>query len=158
MTTPSIVPTGYAGDSTDFLHAKMDRSGAMRIVTGTVSVPAGTATDTIIGLVPFRKGAKFGYGSRVYVGDMDTSTNVTADIGYVYDDNVTYTNVFNAFVSASTAPQTGGMMEMTSVAGMTWTAAADGWFTAQNNATTTTTASLTFSIVIAYDPSGVTNA
>ena len=158
MTTPSIVPTGYAGDSTDFLHAKMDRSGAMRIVTGTVSVPAATATDTIIGLVPFRKGAKFGYGSRVYVGDMDTSTNVTVDLGYIYDDNVTYTNVLGAFVAASTAPQAGGMMEMTAVAGMTWTAAADGWITTQVNAATTTTASLTFNISIAYDPSGVTNA
>ena len=157
MTTPAIVPTGYLGTSNDFLHAKVDRSGAVRKVTGSVSIPAATATNAIVGLVPFRKGAKFDYGSRVYSDDLDTSTNVTLNIGYVYDDNVTYTDATDAFVAASTTPQTGGMIEMTAKTGMTWTASADGWIVGKFLAATTTTGLLTFNLGIAYDPSGVTN-
>lgn len=158
MTTPTIYPTGYAGDATDYLHAKVDRSGAVRMVTGSVSVPALTATDTIIGLMPFQKGAKLGYGARVYTADLDSSTNVTLDIGYVFDDNATYTNVLDAFVAASTAPQSGGMIEMTASAGMTFSAGANGWIVAQVNAATTTTGALVFNLPIAYDVSGVTNS
>lgn len=158
MTTPSLYPTGYAGDGSDYRHAKVDRSGAMRIVTGSVTVPAATATDTIIGLFPFEKGAKLGYGSRVYCTDIDSSTNVTLDIGYVFEDNATYTNVLDAFVAASTVPQTGGMIEMTASTGMTFTAGGNGWVTAQVNAATTTTGTIVFNAAVAYDASGVTNS
>lgn len=156
-TLPSIAPTGYALDTTDFLHAKCDKSGATRLVTGSVSIPATTATATIVGLMPFRAGAKLGYGARVYSADLDTSTNVTVDIGYTYYDSATGSSVDDAFVDTSTAPQAGGMMEMTAVAGMTWTALGDGWITVTFNAATTTTGSLTFSLPIVYDSSGVTN-
>ena len=151
MTTPTVYPAGFAGDDTDYLKAKCDTSGAMRIVQGTVSVPAATATDSYIGLAPFRKGARLGYGSRVYTADLDTSTNVTLDVGYVYDDNVTYTNDPDAFVDGSGAAQSGGMMEMTALDGMTFVAEADGWFAVQNKAATTTTGNITFNLAIGYD-------
>ncbi len=151
MTTPTIVPTGFGMTDADFLKCKCDRSGAMTLVHGYVAIPAATAKDTIIGLHPFRKGARLSYGSRVYSADLDTSTNVTLDIGYVYDDAVTYTTDLDAFVVASTAPQTGGMVEMTAVEGMTWVAEADGWICAQVNAATTTTGNLTFSLGLSYD-------
>ena len=162
MTTalPTIVPTGYSATVADFTaRTKVDRSGALRLVTGTVSVPATTATTTLIGLVPFNKGAKFSYGSRLYCGDMDTSTNVTIDVGYTYYDSTLGTSVPNAFVAAyGTVPQSAGIVEMTAVEGMTWTAAADGWIGVTiGGGATTTTASITFSVAIAYDPSGVTN-
>lgn len=159
LVLPTIAPTGYSKTSADFTaRTKVDRSGAVRVVTGTVSVPASTATSTLIGLVPFNKGAKITYGSRVYTADLDSSTNVTLDIGYTYYDSTAGTSDPNAFVAASTAAQTAGMMEMTAVEGMTWTAEADGWIAATNNAATTTTGSLTFNIGIAYDASGATNA
>lgn len=158
MTTPSIVPTGYAGDSSDYLKAKVDRSGAVRVISGSVAIPASTATDTIIGLAPFEAGMKLGYGSRVYVTDLDSSTNVTLDLGYVFSDNSTYTNVLDAFVAASTAPQAGGMIEMTNSAGMTFSAGGNGWITAQVNAATTTTGTIVFNLAVAYDISGVTNS
>lgn len=151
MTTPSIVPTGFAATDLDYLKARCDTSGAMRLIQGSVSVPASTATDAIIGLAPFRKGARLSYGSRVYTADLDSSTNVTLDIGYVYDDNATYTDDPDAFVAASTAPQSGGMVEMTALAGMTFVAEADGWFIAQVNAATTTTGNLTYNLGISYD-------
>lgn len=161
MTTslPSIVPTGYSGTTADFLRTKKDTSGAMRLITGSVSIPATTASTTVVGLMPFNKGMKLGYGSRVYCADLDTATTVTLDIGYTYYDSTTGTSDPNAYVAASTAPQSGGMIEMTDVAGMPDTMEADGWVTATIGAgATTTTGSLTFNLSFAYDASGVTNA
>jgi len=152
MTTPSIAPTAYAKDSTDFLKSKVSRDGNMVLAAGSVSVPSSTASGTVIGLIPFQKGARLGYGSRVHTADLDSGTSVTFDIGYVYDDNVTYTNVANAFVAASTTPQTSGMIEMTAAAGMTWQAAADGWIAiTTGGGSTTTTGTVTFNLELSYD-------
>lgn len=158
-TLPTIAPTGYDKTINDFLKTKSDKSGAIRLSTGSVSIPATTASGTLVGLIPFNKGAKLAYGSRVYTADLDTSTNVKLDIGYTYYDSTTGTSDPNAFVAAATTAQTGGMIEMTAVEGATWTAAADGWITATiGGAATTTTGSLTFNLGVAYDASGVTNA
>ena len=156
-TLPSIVPTGYAGTNADFQKCKADRSGAVRCITGSVSIPASTASGTIIGLFPFNKGMKLGYGSRVYVADLDTSTNVTLDIGFQYYDSTTGTSQNAGFVAASTAPQTAGMVEMTAVTSMTTTMAGDGWVVAKiGGGSTTTTGAITFNCSFAYDASGVT--
>lgn len=158
MTLPTLYPTGYLGTTNDFLHTKVDRSGAIRSMRGSVSIPNGTLTAVVVGLAPFNKGESLNYGSRIYAADIDTASAVTLDIGYVYSDNTTYTNVQDAFVAASTAGQAGGMIEMTSLAGMTWSAAADGWICATVRAASTgATGSLTFNLGIAYDTSGVTN-
>lgn len=159
LTLPSIVPSGYAGTSADFQKTKCDKSGAVRLVTGSVTVPASTASGTIIGLFPFNKGAKVSYGSRVYVADLDTGTDVTLDVGYQYYNSDTGTSQNAGFVSASTAPQAGGMIEMTAVTSMTFTAAGDGWVIAKiGGGATTTEGAITFNCSVAYDPSGVTNA
>ena len=160
MTTslPTIVPTGYAGDTTDFTKTKVDRSGAFRICTGSVSIPASTASATVVGLMPINKGFKLGYGSRVYAAALDTNTALTLDIGYTYYDSTTGTSSTAGYVSASTAGRAGGMIEMTAVTDMKTTAAADGWITVTTGGgSTTTTGSLTFNLEFAYDPSGVTN-
>lgn len=151
-TLPSIVPTGYAGTYKDFTRTKSDKSGAMRIVTGTVTVPASTASGTVIGLMPFNKGMKLGYGSRVYVADLDTSTNVTLNIGYQYYDSATGTSQNAGYVSGSTAPQTAGMIEMTAVTSMNDTMLGDGWIVAvTGGGSTTTSGAITFNLAIAYD-------
>lgn len=151
MTTPSIVQTGYNGDSLDYLKARVSSNGDLRLAVGSVTVPASTASGTVIGLEPFRKGARLGYGSRIYSADLDTATTVTATFGYVYDDNTTYTNDPDAF-NASLTVQSAGMSEMTAVAGMTWVAEADGWFAVTTGGGSTTTAGdLTFSLEIGYD-------
>lgn len=154
MTTPSIVPTKYSGTSTDFLKAKCDREGALRTEAFSISIPSGTASGTVIGLVPFRKGARFiCHASGVNITDVDTSTNVTASIGYVYDDNVTYTNAPAAFVSASTTPQTGGTIALNGLAtSYTFVAAADGWIAlTTGGGSTTTTGTIVGQITLAYD-------
>lgn len=153
MTTPSIVSSKYAGTSADFLKAKIDRSGACRNEYFTVTVPGSTSTSTVIGLVPFRKGARFVQGaSQLYTADLDTGTDVTIDIGYVYDDNVTYTNDPDAFASALTTAQTGGLITFDEFAGLSWQADGDGWIAiTTGGGSTTTSGAIKGQIVLAYD-------
>lgn len=160
-TLPTLYPVGYAGTTQDFLETKVDRSGALRIQTGTVALPATTVTSTLIGLMPFNSGCKVSYGSTVYSQDLDSSTNVTFNIGYTYYDSTLGTSNASGFVAGSTIPQTGGMIPFNassgSSVGMIFTAAADGWITITNTAATTTTGNVEFNIAFAYDASGVTN-
>lgn len=161
MTTalPTIYPVGYAGTTADFLHTKVERNGDMRVQTGTVAVPASTATSTLIGLIPFNKGAKISMaGSSVYSDGLGAAS---LNIGYTYYDSTTGTTNASGFVAGTTISNAGGytpfLCASSASAGMTWTAAADGWIAATNTAATTTTGNILFNIAFAYDPSGVTN-
>lgn len=159
MTTPSVLPTQYAGTYKDFLKVKVDRSGAARIVAGAVSVPSGTAADAYVGLVPFNKGARYQIDSTsIYCGNFGAGTT-TVNVGYVYDDNVTYTNDVDAWASLSTAPQSGGFVSVDEKEGLSFVAAANGWITVQlKTADADATADIAFSFVEAYDGLGVSNS
>lgn len=153
MTTPSIVAAPFVGAATDYKMAKVDREGCVRLTNGSVTVPASTASGTVIGLVPFNKGAALG-AARIIPDDLDTTnTTVTLDFGYVYDDNVTFTDAPAAFVSADTGVRTGVAMTTAYLkAANTWVAAADGWLVVKTGGGATTTAgAVTFSIELAYD-------
>ena len=152
MTLPTIVPTGFAGDATDFLKVKADKSGAVRRVSGAVSVPASTATDTIIGLFPFNSGmslTSLGYG--VYSADLDSSTNVTLDWGVAYQSTAEGTDNLTLITAASTAPQSGGYVAPTTATWQDYVTTGNGWVVVQVNAATTTTGSITFNIPFVYD-------
>lgn len=153
MALPTIVPTGFAGDYTDFLKTKVDRSGAVRRAQGSVSVPASTATDTIIGLFPFTAGMSFsGFGGyNLYTADLDSSTNVTLDVGVAYQNTTEGTDDLDLITSASTAAQAGGFVAPDEIDWMTFVSTGNGWVTVQVNAATTTTGSLTFDIPFTYD-------
>jgi len=154
MTTPTIYPTEFSGTYTDYLNApSVDRSGAMRLYTNSISVPDTTSSGAVIGLMPFNKGARLGYGSVVAFGDFDTATNVTANVGYVYEDNDTTTNIndVDAFIAASTAPQAGGVAEFSAAAGVNFEATADGWVVVQFTADTTQAASITYNLNVGYN-------
>lgn len=156
MTQPTILPTGYAGDYTDYLKTKDDRSGAVRRVQGSVSIPASTATDTIIGLFPFNAGMSFAGlgGYNLYSADLDSSTNVTLDWGVAYQDTTQGTDNLVLIQTASTAPQAAGYVVPGVPGTNDWAlfvATGNGWVTAQVNAATTTTGSLTFNIPFCYD-------
>lgn len=153
MALPTIVPTGFAGDYTDFLKTKADRSGAVRRAQGSVSIPATTATDTIIGLFPFNAGMSFAGlgGFNLHSADLDSSTNVTIDWGIAYQDTVQGTDDLDLITSASTAPQSGGFVAPDEIDFMTLVTTGNGWVTVQVNAATTTTGSLTFDIPFTYD-------
>ena len=160
MTTPSLYPIEYDGTFRDYLKVKSERSGSSRIYGGSVAVPSGTAATTIVGLVPFNKGARFHLdNSSIYVPDIGAGTT-TVSIGYVYDDNVTYTNNQTAWASAATAIQSGGFVTMTASAnGIGFVAAANGWIVATiNTVATDATGSLTFQFSGAYDGLGLDNS
>lgn len=153
MTTPSVVPAGFAGDSTDFAKTKgVDRSGAARLQNGTVTVPSGTAANAYVGLIPFNKGARFHIDDKsIYAGNFGAGTT-TINVGYVYDDDTTYTNDPDAFASASTAAQSGGFVTIDEKEGLTFEAEADGWLTVQLlTAAADAEADIEFNIVQAYD-------
>lgn len=159
MTTPSVLPTEYAGTYKDFLKVKVDRDGCSRTLAGAVSVPSGTAADAYVGLVPFVKGARFTIGDKsVYCNNFGAGTT-TVNLGYVYDDNVTYTNDVDAWASLSTAPQSGGFVSVDEKEGLSFVAAANGWITVQLKAADAdATADIAFNFVGAYDGVGVNNS
>lgn len=152
MTTPSIVPSQYAGTSIDFLKTKCDRDGCVRLVEGTVSVASGTAANAYVGLVPFNKGARFVIGDKsVYCGNFGAGTT-TVNLGYVYDDNTTYTNDVDAWASLSAAAQSGGFITVDEKEGISFVAEADGWLTVQLIAAAAdATANIAFQVGVAYD-------
>jgi hypothetical protein len=159
MTLPTIVDASYEATVRDFLKVKSDRSGSARIYNGVVSVPTGSAATTIVGLIPFNRGARFHLdGNSVHVADIGAGTT-TISLGFIYNDNVTFTNNQTAWASASTAIQAGGFVALTAgVAGLQFVAAADGWVVATiNTAATDATGDITFQIVGTYDGLGVDN-
>ena len=153
MVLPTIVPTGFAGDYTDFFVTKVGRDGDVKRAQGSVSIPASTATDTVIGLFPFNAGMSFASlgGFNLHSADLDSSTNVTVDFGIAYQDTVQGTDDLDAITSASTAPQAGGFVAPDEIDWMTLVTTGNGWVTVQVNAATTTTGSLTFNIPFVYD-------
>lgn len=156
MALPTIYPTGFSGDYKDFLKTKEDHSGAVRRAQGSVSIPASTATDTIIGLFPFNAGFSFAglSGYNLYSGDLDSSTNVTLDWGVAYQDTGQGTDNLVLVASASTAAQAAGYVVPGAPGTNDWAtfvSTGNGWVTVQVNAATTTTGSLTFNIPFTYD-------
>lgn len=153
MALPTIVPTGFQGDYTDFLNTKVGRDGRVSRSQGSVSIPATTAQDTIIGLFPFNAGMSFAGlgGFNVHCADLDTATNVTLDVGVAYQNSSEGTDDLDLITSASTAPQSGGFVAPDEIDWMTFVSTGNGWVTVQVNAATTTTGSVTFDIPFTYD-------
>lgn len=154
MTTPTYVSSKYAADDSAYLKCKVDRSGAARAEYFSTSVTAAAASGVIIGLVPFQKGARFVFGaSQIHVTDMDTDSDLTLDVGFVYDDNTTYTNDEDAFASQLTTGQAGGLCTLDEHAGLSFQAEANGWIsmTIGVGGTSYTTIIVKGQIVLAYD-------
>jgi hypothetical protein len=151
MTLPSIVPTGYSGTAADARLAKRDNGGAVRNVSGAVSVPSGTIATAIVGLVPVQKGARFIVHDKSFHCGNFGAASTTASFGIVYNDATS--DDPDAFAAASTAPQAGGFVTLTNVVGLDLVAAADGWIAATvNTADADATADITFNVGVAYDP------
>lgn len=152
MTLPSIVPTGYDGTATDFTKAKADHSGATRLQPFNVSIPSGTVTSTIVGLIPVRKGARLSLNGSIFVSDA-LGTSVTAGIGIVYNDNTNNTNNQTLWVSAATTPAAGGTFTLINTyAAASYFATDDGWIVlTTGGATTGSTGTIHGQVAISYD-------
>lgn len=129
MTTPAIVPTKYTGTSADYRLCKAQREGQETMEFVTAAVPISTANNTLVGLVPFRVGARFNYNSVIRTNAFGAGATVT--LGYVYDDNVNFTNAPTAFITTPVTVAAAGTVVPVVDAGMGWKAAADGWIVLQ---------------------------
>lgn len=152
MTTPTIFSDLFA-DSNALYRAPKRMDGAPQNVRVVATIPAATATGTNVGLVPFNKGARVVMrASSVYVTDADTGAAATAALGWVYDDNTTYTNNTAGFAAASTAPQAGGIIAFDASTGYSFEAQAPGWVILLTGGETVEVAyTATADVVIAYN-------
>lgn len=139
MATPTVLPTGYDGTYRDYLRTKVDRDGCARLQYSSVAVADNATAGTSYGLVPFNKGFRLSYGSRLATTDLDTVTNVTINIGYSYKTGSTETSDPDAFASVL-AGSAAGLLTFDEVAGLSWVAADDGWISATLAAGPVTTA------------------
>lgn len=152
MTTPNVLPAGFVGSAVDFTKCKVDHSGAVRQVQGSITVPNATAANAYVGLVPFQAGARFILNDKsIYAGNFGAGTT-TLNVGIIYDDNVTNTNDVDAFASLSTAPQSGGFVSIDEIEGMTLVTTGNGWLAAQLIAAAADAdAAITYNVGVAYD-------
>jgi len=153
MTTPTVVPTGFQNNYTDYLNVKADKSGALRQAAGTVTVPSGTAAGAFIGLVPFNAGARFVINDKsVHTTDIDNGTDSLLNLGIIYQDSDQGTDDVDAFVSGSTAGQTGGWLTIDETAGMTLVTTGNGWLAVENDVNATEAeGTITFNVGVVYD-------
>jgi len=151
MTTPTNLPTGYTGTSTDFLHTKVDRDGCARLQYSTITITAAATAGTTYGLVPFNKGYRLSYGTRLGTDDLDSASTVTLDIGYTYKTGSSATDDPDAFATALSA-QAAGLLTFDEKTGLSWVAEDDGWITVTIAAgPTTTTGSVNGQFLGVYD-------
>lgn len=152
MTTPTILSDAAASQD-----AKVDRSGAVRSQKASATIPASTAADTIIGLIRFEKGFELDQ-LAVNSDDLDSATNVTLDVGYVYDDNSTFTNDPDAFLDGSDIVQDAGSIVWPVADGLLtgegFVAEGPGYIVAQiKGASTTTEGDIDAKALFSYDGS-----
>lgn len=135
LTLPSIVNSNYVGTSADFKNTKVDRSGAMRREYFSVSIPTGTATGVYVGLVPFSKGARLALGSP-YIANVGDGS-FTFDLGILYYDSTLGTSDDDAFASAMTTGQAGGLIVLDEHAWIDVLTETDGWIILKTGGSTT---------------------
>lgn len=153
MTNPDIFAAGE--DSTNsFLNSPSGQGDGPRLVVRTATVADSASVATVYGMIPFRKGAQFSYGATTVITTaIDTATLLTLDVGYVYKDNDTSSNINdpNAFVDGSTTGRAGGVIFFDQIAGKTFEATADGWLVITTaDGSVTTAGTITASAMISY--------
>jgi hypothetical protein len=153
MAKPTIVPVGFQNDYTDFLNIKCDRSGAVRLASGSVVVPNATAVGAFIGLIPFDKGARFLIkGQSVYITDIDSGTDSLLNLGVIYDSAEEGTDVVDLFATGSTVGRTAGFIVPNNPAGLTYVTTGKGWLAVENDANVTEAeGTISFLFGVAYD-------
>lgn len=153
MATPTVVPTGFQNNATDYLNVKCDRSGAVRQASGSVTVPSATAAGAFVGLVPFTAGARFVVSNAsVHTTDIDSGTDSLLNLGIIYATTDDGTDDVDAFVLASTAGRTGGFLTVTNPDGLDYVTTGRGWLAVENDVNVTEAeGTITFSVGVVYD-------
>jgi hypothetical protein len=152
---PNVLPAGFNGTALDFNRAKIDRSGALRLYKGSVSVPSGTASGAKIGIIPVRKGAYVQVrGSCLWADALDSSTTITSSVGVTYQPGSASAEAPATFVgTGNTTLRAGGEIALDQVeAGLTYQVLDDGWVTVTLAAAATNTlGNINYNIGVSYD-------
>lgn len=153
LTLPTYVASGFAGTAADFRNVKRDTSGAVRANRFSTAITAAAASDVLVGLVPFQKGARLAGMPILHVSDLDTDSDLTLDFGWTYYDSTLGTSDPNGLCSAVTTGQTGGLVSIDEEEMIDWVAEADGWITMTigTGGTSYTTGIVKGIIPLAYD-------
>lgn len=138
MAFPNVVPTSFQGDASDFRTVKRDNSGALRMEYKSVAVADSASAGTVYGVVPFQKGFRMSYGTQLAVTDLDTGTSVTLNAGFLYESSTA--SDADAFASAVTTAQSGGLITFDEQTGLDFVAVDNGWITVSIAAGTVTKA------------------
>lgn len=148
MTTPTI----FSDVAVNPFEAKGEPQGVIA-QKAIAAVPATTAADTNIGMIRFQKNFSL-VGFAIVSDDLDTATNVTLDVGYLYDDTTGEDG--NAFFSAADIAQDGGSLVWPIadglLTGISFRATGDGYLSVTTGGGTTTTAgNITLIALFTYD-------
>lgn len=141
MTTPNVFANGYTASAEAFLNTPSAQGIPARPVRATATILATTPATSVIGMIPFNKDASIEMGSGVLLAaDLDTGTDVTYTLGFVYDDDTTFTNDPDAFITTATDFQTAAnLVSFNGTGGFTFVAEADGWIAITTGGGSTTT-------------------
>lgn len=152
MTTPIVLANGYTDAELDVNIAPSGQGDGPRLVIRTAVVADNASAGTTYGLVPFQKGMSVDYGTRLVTSDLDATTNVTWNYGYIYLDNDTTTNIndTDAFISAVSG-QSASVISFDEGSGATFVATAPGWTVATlAGGPVTTAGTITHNGIISY--------
>lgn len=138
MTTPTI----FSASASNPFQAKGEPQ-QLTAQQAVVSVPTGTATGAVVGLIRFQAG--FSLKDLAIAYDA-LGTGVTASVGYVYDGTTGESPA--AFISAGTTPAAGGSVIWPTAGGLltgiSFTATGPGYIAVTTGgATTGTTGNIT---------------
>lgn len=149
MTTPTLFSEGGA-----LRTAKFTPQGVLAD-KGTVTIPAATAADTIAGVIRFQTGCNI-LSLGVVSTDLDTATNVTLDVGFVYDSTVEGADNPDAFFDGIDIVQDAGSVVWPTADGLLtgtgYVTTGSGWIVVQTKGASTTTAgTVTLQSTFSYD-------
>lgn len=139
MTDPTIF-SDVAGTATNTFSSKSEPQG---VITQkfVATIPASTASGTNIGLIRIEKNFSL-VGLAIVSADLDTLTNVTLDVGYLYDGTTGEDD--NAFFNALDIAQDAGSrtwpVDDGLLTGVSFVATGGGWLSATTGGGATTTA------------------
>lgn len=137
MTTPTITESKWAEDYTDYLKSPGARDGSAFNYKFDVTIPSGTVVSVNVGLMPFQKGFRFNPGSFFANIDNVGDGSFTFDLGWIYEDEVTYTSDPNGIASALTTGQAGGLITLDEDEVIDFVAEANGWIVLVTGGSTT---------------------
>lgn len=139
MTNPTIF-SDVAGDATNRFVSRSEPQGVLA-QKAIATIPASTTSGTNVGMIRFETNFSL-TGLAIVSADLDTSTNVTLDVGYLYDGTTGEDPdaFFNNLDIAQDAGSRVWPVDDGLLTGVSFVATGGGWINVQTGGGSTTTA------------------